>query len=468
MTRFPTHNANRFGPLPLSPSGEIYRLASVGLLVFLFSISAESANAQKNETKDGSAAATAADLESFDLVWKTIHETHWDLDEDAWKTSRNELRKKAKAAKTKSEVRGAITELINSLDQSHFGLIPAESYKVLDETEKSGTDTDDDKGDNGDRGTIGIDVRLLEDVLTVTRVLPESAAAKAGVRTGWTISKIGKRSHAEIIEAAKEATEHGPVRMDTLVALMSNRATHGDLGKPARIIFKNHDGEESPAKLKYEKSNGKTVKFGHLPRLFVTHETKELEGDVVYFAFNMFFDPVNVLKAYKAAIEDARDAKGLVIDLRGNLGGIGGMTFAMASAFVDEAGELGVMKLRNQELKFPLFPQPEPYTGPVAVLIDECSVSSAEILSGGLKDLKLARLFGNQTAGLALPSTIVKLPNGDGFQYAFASYTSASGKTLEGVGVEPDERIVATRADLAEGKDPPLDHALQWILKTAK
>ena len=123
------------------------------------------------------------------------------------------------------------------------------------------------------------------------------------------------------------------------------------------------------------------------------------------------------------------------------------------------------MKTRDSELRFPVFPQLEPYTGPVAVLIDECSISSAEILSGGLQDLGMARVFGNQTAGLALPSTVEQLPNGDRLQYAFANYTSDSGKSLEGVGVEPDVLLIPSQSDFRESKDPVLSEALRWILE---
>ena len=99
------------------------------------------------------------------------------------------------------------------------------------------------------------------------------------------------------------------------------------------------------------------------------------------------------------------------------------------------------------------------------MLIDECSISSAEILSGGLKDQKMARLFGSTTAGLALPSTVVKLPNGDALQYAFATYTSASGDILEGVGVSPDEEISPGREELSKDNDPVLTRAVTWILE---
>ena len=99
----------------------------------------------------------------------------------------------------------------------------------------------------------------------------------------------------------------------------------------------------------------------------------------------------------------------------------------------------------------------------VAILIDECSISSAEILSGGLQDIGIGRVFGGRSAGLALPSTVIKLPNGDGFQYAIADYKSASGKSLEMDGVTPDEPVDLSKELLLRDSDPVLNRALQWI-----
>jgi carboxyl-terminal processing protease len=97
--------------------------------------------------------------------------------------------------------------------------------------------------------------------------------------------------------------------------------------------------------------------------------------------------------------------------------------------------------------------------------VDEGSASTSEILAGGLQDLKRARIFGVRTAGAALPSDIVRLPNGDGFQFAQASYTSESGNVLEGAGVEPDMVVQQTRDSLLAGHDLVIEAADAWIHK---
>ena len=165
----------------------------------------------------------------------------------------------------------------------------------------------------------------------------------------------------------------------------------------------------------------------------------------------------------------ACNATGLIIDLRGNPGGIGGMAMGMAGFLVDKPDQkLGTMYLRDTSINFVINPRAEVFTGPVAILVDGCSASTSEIFAGGLKDLGRARIFGTRTAAAALPSMIEKLPNGDGFQYAMANYISEGGKALEGNGVVPDVEVKLTREALLAGHDPVVDAALEWIKKQRK
>ena len=192
-------------------------------------------------------------------------------------------------------------------------------------------------------------------------------------------------------------------------------------------------------------------------------ESRTLSEGVGYFRFNMFFDPARVMSSYFKSVNDPAHQKGFVIDLRGNVGGMGGMTMGMARPFAKEPTKLGTMVTRQGKLRFAVAPAADTYPGKVAILIDSCSISSSEILSGGLQDLGAAKVFGSRTAGLALPSQITRLPNGDGFQYAFADYVSEKGKKLEKLGVTPDFPIELTVEALKTDPDPVLTAALEWI-----
>jgi carboxyl-terminal processing protease len=181
---------------------------------------------------------------------------------------------------------------------------------------------------------------------------------------------------------------------------------------------------------------------------------------------NIFFDPENVMKVFEKAIRDNLHADGFILDIRGNPGGIGLMAVALGNWFVQQPEQkFGTLTLRSGTLKIVLNPRLETFTGPLAILVDGCSVSTSEILAGGLQDLKRARVFGSRTAGAALPSVVERLPNGDGFQYAIADYVSAGGQRLEGAGVKPDAEVALSRKALLMGCDPVLDAAVQWITR---
>jgi carboxyl-terminal processing protease len=211
---------------------------------------------------------------------------------------------------------------------------------------------------------------------------------------------------------------------------------------------------------------GQIAKFGNLPPTHVWTETRRI-GNTGYIRFNMFLDLVHVMAAFSDTVNSClKQCDGLMIDLRGNPGGIGGMAMGMAGFLLDKPDQkLGTMYLRDTSLKFVVNPRPEVFMGPVAILVDGSSASTSEIFAGGLKDLGRARIFGTRTAAAALPSVIEKLPNGDGFQYAMANYISDGGQALEGHGVVPDVEIKLTRVALLAGHDPVMDAALEWIKK---
>jgi C-terminal processing protease CtpA/Prc len=143
---------------------------------------------------------------------------------------------------------------------------------------------------------------------------------------------------------------------------------------------------------------------------------------------------------------------------------LGGRVYRLGQHFLDtrSGGCAAVSLLEITFLKFANFYQTF-RKKPVAVLVDEGSASTSEILAQGLQDLGVARIFGRTTAGAALPSMIVRLPCGDLLQYAIAGYHSRSGKRLEGAGVLPDEVIPVDPGKIRDEGDPILNAALRWF-----
>jgi carboxyl-terminal processing protease len=403
------------------------------------------------------AAERSKNVESFEAVWKTIRDKHFDpkLGGLDWQAVHDASRPKVEAATTMKDARARISEAIDRLHQTHFGIIPAELSDGLENP-------------NEGPGEVGLDVRLIERRAVVSAVSEGGPAHRAGVKTGWVVDKIDGKPVSQLLKTAEAAYAHTGLVLAYQTRTVLSRL-HGAVGSRIGIDFLDGKDQHVHSDLKAAEPAGVPATFGNLPTFHVQFAAKRVDRTIAYVSLNIFFDLVNVLKKFGEAIEASGDADGLIIDLRGNPGGIGAMAFAMSGFLVSEPGQkLGTMITRVGSLNFTIQPRRRPFKGPVAVLVDELSMSTSEILAGGLKDLKRARVFGTKTPGAALPSTVERLPNGDRFQYAFANYVSVGGKPLEGAGVVPDVETPLTRDLLLEGRDPALEAAIGWVRSSKK
>jgi carboxyl-terminal processing protease len=223
---------------------------------------------------------------------------------------------------------------------------------------------------------------------------------------------------------------------------------------------------------------GDMAKFGNLPPMNTRLDYRWLEpGEmgtpedkrIGYIRFNIFMVPV--APAFERAIHELREADGVIIDVRGNLGGIGALAVGMSRHLLDEKANLGTMQMRGATLNFNAVPARatswgelvEPFDGKVAVITDGVSASTSEIFAGGLQAIGRAKVFGQRTAGMALPAMMDRLPNGDVLLHAIADYHDSSGRRLEKDGVPPDFPSELSRSDLLQGIDAPVGEAARWI-----
>jgi carboxyl-terminal processing protease len=361
-------------------------------------------------------------LDSFEFVWTTIRDKHWDasLDGPQWKAVHDEFLPQMRKAESIGEARDVIRQMIARLHLTHYNIIPGDVY----------SDVSPDSQDNAK--PTDVDVRVID---------------------GKPIAVSGKNAGQEITGMEDVVTRVDKQYKDsTLRDMMLARAVKAKLAsEPAKA----QEFEGHPL--------GEPVKFGLLPTQYFWIESKRV-GDAEYVAFNIFLNPPKLFSTFDKAINDCSKCAGFIIDIRGNSGGIGGMAMGIAGYFVDESTKpLGTMYTRGVPLKFAINPRAPHFNGKLAILVDGLSASTSEILAGGLQDLHRARIFGTHTAGAALPSVIERLPNGDGFQYAIANYISQSGKTLEGNGVTPDVEVSPDPEALRQGRDVVLEAALKWI-----
>lgn len=406
-------------------------------------------------------AAQAARVETFDKAWTIIRDTHFDPEMNGvdWDAVRAELRPKAEAARTDAELRAVIREMLGRLGQSHFALLPAAA-------------------DSGAGGNLGgrprFDVRLTGGEVLVTRVDQGSGAFRLGVRPGWSIATIAGTPVAEILAALPGDL---PRRLYLVEAwrLVETRL-RGPEHSPVEIGFLTGDSREVTLTVQRERERGEPVKVGNLPVMYVRVESDELRtpggrtaGLIQFSAWMAAVD-----RPFAEAVDRFRSADGIIIDLRGNPGGLAAMLMGISGHFLTERVALGTMKTRENELRFPANPRlvnpagepVTPYAGKVAILVDALTGSASECFAGGMQSLGRARVFGRTTMGQALPAVFDKLPNGDVLIHAYGDFVTADGTRLEGRGVVPDEEVPLLRADLLAGRDAVVERALQWIDQT--
>jgi carboxyl-terminal processing protease len=183
-----------------------------------------------------------------------------------------------------------------------------------------------------------------------------------------------------------------------------------------------------------------------------------------------------LLPQLERAMETVGHCRGIVLDLRGNTGGVAALVMGASGYFLTEPVSLGAMTTRVGVLRYMANPRfanargerVTPYAGPLAILVDGASASTTEIFAQGLHDLGRARLFGDTTAGEALPATLSRLPAGDLLLHVIADFHSPNGTRLEATGVVPDVVLPLQRADLLANRDAPLVAALEWIARESQ
>jgi carboxyl-terminal processing protease len=425
----------------------------------LHAFAQEAAKASNNPTAD------AADVrrQSFDIVWRTVKEKHFDPTFGGvdWDAARRKYEPRVAKIKKDGELYRLLNEMLGELHQSHFGVIPPEA--ILE-----------DGSFNEPAGNIGIDLQLVDGQVLITRVTPDSTASRVGLRPGFVIKRIDGAETAKTLKEIVEQLNKNPLRRGQLpglqrfiIARAILRRAGGKPGSMARLQYLDERGQVHETAIEREKTTGElSPRLGVLPVWPMEFESKRLASGLGYIRFNYFMMPV--MGKVRAALREFHDAPGIIFDLRGNLGGIVGLAPGILGLIETRQTSLGAMSMRSEKINLAVFPQARPYTGPVAVLIDGGSGSTTEIFTAGLQELRRAVIVGERSAGAVLPSMFEKLPTGALFQYAFGDFRTPSGTLIEGRGVAPDIEVKHTRASLLAGRDAQLEAATVELQKNRR
>lgn len=416
----------------------------------------------------------AAGLAAFDAAWLTIHDTYYDpafggLD---WDGVRRELRPRVERASSPDEQRAIVREMLGRFGQSHFALLTASP------------DVDEPIGPAG----VPFDVRIAAAGAVVTRLHGEAVGGTnlgvGRIRPGDVIRRIDDVAVDTLVESIDE---HDPRRAELAWQLVT-RALAGSPGTSVRLLVARPgggvpsaagNGQEAAAEdveldidVERHVGPGEVVTVGHLPPMRVHLEAEALRTKtgraVGLIRFNVWM--ATVAEPFAEAVDRFRDHAGIVIDLRGNRGGLADMIRGVAGHFLEQPVVLGRMRMRDLDLEFRANPRRStsdgrsvvPFRGSVALIVDELTASASECFAAALQGIGRAHVFGTRTSGQALPAVTQQLANGDVLLYVVGDFVTPTGARLEGAGVVPDVEVPVEPGSLAAGHDA-LHAALDWI-----
>jgi carboxyl-terminal processing protease len=392
---------------------------------------------------------------TVETVWATVNDVYYDpaFGGVNWKQAGDRAREKLDEIRDQVQLRSLLRAMLGELGRTHFSIMPREAA-VFTPEERSRT------------GSIGAELVWAGHELVVGEVQPESAAHRAGLRRGVKIAAIDGIAVDEIKQTMANA-QVDQESAERYIVQVAEARLHGPVGGKVRIRTRSAETGEGEVEAIFEAHQGPwSEPLGSFPSVPLTSSRERTDDHVAYLRFNTFAPAL--MREIRAFLKSLKPGDGLIIDLRGNPGGITVMASGITGLLMDREVNLGRMKMRQGVMMFPAYPQEGAFLGPVAVLIDGRSASTSEILAAGLRDLGRARVFGERSAGAALPSNFKKLPNGDLFQYAVADLQTPKGVPLEGRGVEPDEIVVLSQDDVAAGRDAPRVAARMWLLEALR
>ena len=293
----------------------------------------------------------------------------------------------------------AINGVLQSLD-------PYSAYTSPELFKEMQTDT------KGEFGGLGIEIGMESGVVKVISPIDDTPAAKAGIKAGDYIVKIGnvQVQGKSLLEAVK--LMRGPV--GTSIDLTVRRK---NVKKPIQF-----------------KIIRKVIEIKSVSSKIIGNE-KNL-GYIRLKSFNENSD-----KQFLKSVKDfeKKKIKGYVLDLRNNPGGLLTQAINITDFFLDD-GEIVSTKGRkvSETRKFFARKGDEINGKPIVILINNGSASASEIFAGALKDHKRAIILGENSYGKGSVQSIIPLKNGGGMRLTISKYYLPSGKSISEVGVTPD------------------------------
>ncbi len=326
-------------------------------------------------------------------------------------------------------VSGMIAALRRRHKEDHFSqyLDPAQAQRLNEETE-------------GHFTGVGLSVTEVKRGLKVAQVFKGSPAGKAGIEVGDLIVSVNGSSIAGQSSTLSTAKIKGPAGSDVVLGVvapgsakvMRTKVQRAEITSP---VVKPSLREAGGRKLGYVAFGGPDI---------VTSFSDGAHG---------------ALRNAVQKLED-RGAKGILLDLRGNPGGLLNEAVLTASDFLPKDAVVVSTKSRTEGSRvYKATGDPLPRR-PMVILIDRGTASAAEILASALADHGLATIVGTRSFGKGLFQDVLDLSNGGELDLTVGEFFTAGGISLAPQGIHPD---VKAKDDPRTKPDEALQRALQVL-----
>lgn len=356
----------------------------------------------------------------FLKTWRIIKTKYYDpsLNNQDWnKWNRHYVDK----IKTEEDAYVAINSMLASLDDPYSKFLNSQEYM--------------EQNTNIDAKIVGIGINIMsiDGKIMIISVIEDTPAYKAGIKAGDIILKanntdVSGKSVSEVASLIRG-------KIDTTVKI--------ELLRKKQKFFKTIKREE--IKIKNVKSEILDKNIGYIQILsFISSE---------------------VTSEFVEAIENTQDCQGIIMDLRGNTGGLMPNAVVIADMFLPQGHIVSIVDREKQKSVIDAQSKQYAINKPLVILIDEGTASASEILSGALKDNQKAVLVGKRTFGKGMIQKIYPLPNQTGMNLTIAKYLTPKGIDINKKGITPDYEVDYTDSDFFNNKDPQLDEAKKIIKK---
>ena len=264
---------------------------------------------------------------------------------------------------------------------------------------------------SGEFGGLGIEVSMESGVVKVISPIDDTPAAKAGIKAGDYIVKIGKTQvqGKSLMEAVK--LMRGPIGSSIELTIRRKGEKKALVKKIIREII--------------------VVK---------SVEAKILKEGIGYLRLKSFNSNSGgqLIKKIES-FEKKEKPHGYILDLRNNPGGLLTQAVNIADFFLNDGEIVSTKGRRVMENRRFFSKKGDKLNGkPLIVLINNGSASASEIVAGALKDHKRAIILGEKTYGKGSVQSIIPLSDGGGMRLTVSKYYLPSGKSISEIGVEPD------------------------------